>query len=172
MPALGTNVLVRCLVQDDGGQFAAAKRLIDRCVAEGRSLLVAVTVTLCRPATAAACPGWPGRRRLQARSRDKRPGVQARHRDGHDYMPEKRSAPDILSRELQSRADRQGHRFSSVEASCRPPRGASSDLWVASGTRSGTVAQGASRREAQDGHTRADVAPLNRPWRCQCAEHA
>ena len=31
-------------------------------------------------------------------------GVQARHYDGHDYMPEKRSALDILSRELQSTA--------------------------------------------------------------------
>ena len=31
-------------------------------------------------------------------------GVQARHYDGHDYMPEKRSALDILSRELQSKA--------------------------------------------------------------------
>ena len=31
-------------------------------------------------------------------------GVQARHYDGHDYMPEKRSALDILSRELQLKA--------------------------------------------------------------------
>ena len=46
MPALDTNVLVRYLVQDDSGQLAAAKRLIDRCVAEGRSLFVPVTVTL------------------------------------------------------------------------------------------------------------------------------
>ncbi len=30
-------------------------------------------------------------------------GVQARHYDGHDYMPEKRSALDILARELQSK---------------------------------------------------------------------
>ena len=29
-------------------------------------------------------------------------GVQARHYDGHDYMPEKRSALEILSREIQS----------------------------------------------------------------------
>jgi predicted nucleic-acid-binding protein len=46
MPALDTNVLVRYVVQDDSGQLAAAKRLIDRCVAEGRSLFVPVTVTL------------------------------------------------------------------------------------------------------------------------------
>jgi integrase len=31
-------------------------------------------------------------------------GVQARHYDGHDYMPEKRSALDILCRELLSKA--------------------------------------------------------------------
>lgn len=30
-------------------------------------------------------------------------GVQARHYDGHDYMAEKRSALEILSRELQSK---------------------------------------------------------------------
>lgn len=46
MPALDTNVLVRYIVQDDSGQLAAAKRLIDRCVAEGQSLFVPVTVTL------------------------------------------------------------------------------------------------------------------------------
>jgi predicted nucleic-acid-binding protein len=46
MPALDTNVLVRYVVQDDSGQLAAAKRLIDRCVHEGRSLFVPVTVTL------------------------------------------------------------------------------------------------------------------------------
>jgi len=46
MPALDTNVLVRYVVQDDSGQFAAAKRLIGRCVAEGRSLFVPVTVAL------------------------------------------------------------------------------------------------------------------------------
>lgn len=46
MPALDTNVLVRYVVQDVSGQLAAAKRLIDRCVAEGRSLFVPVTVTL------------------------------------------------------------------------------------------------------------------------------
>lgn len=46
MPALDTNVLVRYVVQDDSAQLAAAKRLIGRCVAEGRSLFVPVTVAL------------------------------------------------------------------------------------------------------------------------------
>ena len=46
MPALDTNVLVRYVVQDDSGQLAAAKRLISRCVAEGQSLFVPVTVAL------------------------------------------------------------------------------------------------------------------------------
>lgn len=46
MPALDTNVLVRYVVQDDSRQFAAAKRLIGRCVAEGQSLFVPVTVAL------------------------------------------------------------------------------------------------------------------------------
>lgn len=46
MPALDTNVLVRYVVQDGSGQLAAAKRLIDRCVGEGQSLFVPVTVTL------------------------------------------------------------------------------------------------------------------------------
>lgn len=46
MPALDTNVLVRYIVQDDSGQLAAAKRLIDRCVGAGQSLFVPVTVTL------------------------------------------------------------------------------------------------------------------------------
>jgi predicted nucleic-acid-binding protein len=46
MPALDTNVLVRFVVQDDSGQLAAAKRLIDRCVREGHTLFVPVTVTL------------------------------------------------------------------------------------------------------------------------------
>lgn len=46
MSSLDTNVLVRYVVQDDSGQFAAAKRLIGRCVAEGRSLFVPVTVAL------------------------------------------------------------------------------------------------------------------------------
>ena len=46
MPALDTNVLVRYIVQDDSGQLAVAKRLRDRCIAEGQSLCVPVTVTL------------------------------------------------------------------------------------------------------------------------------
>jgi predicted nucleic-acid-binding protein len=46
MPALDTNVLVRYIVQDGSGQLAVAKRLIDRCIAEGQSLYVPVTVTL------------------------------------------------------------------------------------------------------------------------------
>lgn len=46
MPALDTNVLVRYVVQDDSGQLAVAKRLLDRCIAEGQSLYVPVTVTL------------------------------------------------------------------------------------------------------------------------------
>ena len=46
MPALDTNVLVRYIVQDDSGQLAVAKRLIDRCIAEGQSLCVPVTVSL------------------------------------------------------------------------------------------------------------------------------
>jgi predicted nucleic-acid-binding protein len=46
MTALDTNVLVRYVVQDDSGQLAAAKRLIGRCVAEGQSLFVPVTVSL------------------------------------------------------------------------------------------------------------------------------
>jgi predicted nucleic-acid-binding protein len=46
MPALDTNVLVRYIVQDDSDQLAVAKRLIDRCIAEGQSLYVPVTVAL------------------------------------------------------------------------------------------------------------------------------
>jgi predicted nucleic-acid-binding protein len=46
MPALGTNVLVRYVVEDDVAQFAAAKRLISRCVGEGLTLYVPVTVVL------------------------------------------------------------------------------------------------------------------------------
>lgn len=46
MPALDTNVLVRYVVQDDTAQLAAAKRLITRCVEEGQSLFVPVTVVL------------------------------------------------------------------------------------------------------------------------------
>jgi len=39
-------VLVRYVVQDDSGQFAAANRLIGSCVAEGQSHVVPVTVAL------------------------------------------------------------------------------------------------------------------------------
>jgi predicted nucleic acid-binding protein len=46
MPALDTSVLVRYIVQDDRAQLAAAKRLIGRCVAEGSTLFVPVTVVL------------------------------------------------------------------------------------------------------------------------------
>lgn len=46
MPALDTNILVRFIVQDDAAQFAAAKQLISRCVADGSTLFVPVTVAL------------------------------------------------------------------------------------------------------------------------------
>ncbi|MDH4392676.1 MAG: twitching motility protein PilT [Aquabacterium sp.] len=46
MTALDTNVLVRYSVQGDSSQLAAAKRLIGRCVAEGSTLFVPVTVVL------------------------------------------------------------------------------------------------------------------------------
>ena len=46
MPALDTNALVRYVVQDDAAQLAAAKRLIRKCVGEGQTLFVPVTVTL------------------------------------------------------------------------------------------------------------------------------
>jgi len=46
MPALDTNVLVRYVVQDDTAQLGAAKRLIERFVAEGRPIFVPVTVAL------------------------------------------------------------------------------------------------------------------------------
>lgn len=46
MPAFDTNVLVRYVVQDDEVQLAAARRLIRKCVADGRTLFVPVTVTL------------------------------------------------------------------------------------------------------------------------------
>lgn len=46
MPALDTNVLVRYVVEDDVAQLAAAKRLISRCVGEGLTLYVPVTVVL------------------------------------------------------------------------------------------------------------------------------
>lgn len=46
MPALDTNVLVRYVVEDDAAQLAAARRLIGRCVGEGMTLFVPVTVVL------------------------------------------------------------------------------------------------------------------------------
>jgi predicted nucleic-acid-binding protein len=46
MAALDTNVLVRYVVRDDEVQLAAARRLIRRCVADGRTLFVPATVTL------------------------------------------------------------------------------------------------------------------------------
>ena len=46
MPALDTNALVRYVVEDDVAQLAAAKRLIRKCISEGRTLFVPVTVTL------------------------------------------------------------------------------------------------------------------------------
>jgi predicted nucleic-acid-binding protein len=46
MPALDTNLLVRYVVRDDDAQLAAARRLIGRCVAQGQSLFVPVTVVL------------------------------------------------------------------------------------------------------------------------------
>ena len=46
MPAPDTNVWVRYIVQDDGAQLAVAKRLIRKCVEEGKPLFVPVTVAL------------------------------------------------------------------------------------------------------------------------------
>jgi predicted nucleic-acid-binding protein len=46
MPALDTNALVRYVVADGLAQLAAAKRLIGKCVSEGQTLFVPVTVTL------------------------------------------------------------------------------------------------------------------------------
>lgn len=46
MPALDTNVLVRYVVQDDAVQLAAARRIIRKCVADGETLFVPVTVTI------------------------------------------------------------------------------------------------------------------------------
>jgi predicted nucleic-acid-binding protein len=46
VPALDTNVLVRYVVLDDRAQLEAARALIARCVEEGQTLFVPVTVTL------------------------------------------------------------------------------------------------------------------------------
>jgi predicted nucleic-acid-binding protein len=46
MPALDTNILVRYVVEDDAAQLASARRLISRCVKEGLTLFVPVTVVL------------------------------------------------------------------------------------------------------------------------------
>ena len=46
MAALDTNILVRFLVQDDASQLAAARHLIQRCLAAGEALFVPVTVAL------------------------------------------------------------------------------------------------------------------------------
>lgn len=46
MAALDTNILVRFLVEDDAAQLVAAKRLIRKCVREGETLYVPVTVAL------------------------------------------------------------------------------------------------------------------------------
>jgi predicted nucleic-acid-binding protein len=46
MPALDTNILIRYVVGDDAAQLAAARRLISRCVREGLTLYVPVTVVL------------------------------------------------------------------------------------------------------------------------------
>lgn len=46
MPALDTNVLVRYIVEGDAAQAAAAQDLIKRCVREGVTLWVPITVVL------------------------------------------------------------------------------------------------------------------------------
>jgi predicted nucleic-acid-binding protein len=46
VPALDTNVLVRYVVLDDREQLEAARALITRCVEEGQTLFVPVTVAL------------------------------------------------------------------------------------------------------------------------------
>ena len=46
MAALDTNVLVRYLVQDDAAQLAAATKLIDKCLSEGQSLFIPISVTV------------------------------------------------------------------------------------------------------------------------------
>jgi predicted nucleic-acid-binding protein len=46
VPAIDTNVLVRYVVLDDRAQLEAARALITRCVEEGQTLFVPVTVML------------------------------------------------------------------------------------------------------------------------------
>ena len=46
MAAMDTNVLVRFLVHDDAAQLAAAKRLIRKCISEGQTLFIPVSVSL------------------------------------------------------------------------------------------------------------------------------
>lgn len=46
MAALDTNVLVRFLVEDDVAQLAAVRKLIRKCVSNGETLYVPVTVSL------------------------------------------------------------------------------------------------------------------------------
>jgi len=46
MAALDTNVLVRLLVEDDASQSAQANALLARCIREGQSLFVPITVAL------------------------------------------------------------------------------------------------------------------------------
>ena len=45
MAALATNILVRCIVEDDASQLAAARKPIPRCANEKESLYVPVTVS-------------------------------------------------------------------------------------------------------------------------------
>ena len=46
MPAVDTNELVRYVVQDDSEQLKAAKALFARCIDDGQSIFVSVTVAL------------------------------------------------------------------------------------------------------------------------------
>jgi predicted nucleic-acid-binding protein len=44
MPVLDASVLMRCVVEDDAAQFGAANQIVSRCVGEGATLFVPVTV--------------------------------------------------------------------------------------------------------------------------------
>ena len=46
MAALGTNVLVRPLVEDDTAQLAAARKLVRQCLNAGEALFIPITMTL------------------------------------------------------------------------------------------------------------------------------